>query len=384
MRFIELFCQRREGLRRKQLRLLGAILLLALLLVGCEQEVTKPHSKIALALAFAPVGVEDFAFTDWELHKNYTAFPSITSSSDKDERQRFLRALALYWSGSLPGTSGDQMVTSEMVQRWSWDALDLTWEAVINPAGEGGSIYISKFHNDFDLATVLARYRERNYQESEYAGATVYTHENDGSDWIIPEYSFLNTAVLSSEKILLRASQIEQLHSILDTYRQTSGGKGFSESLEETVSRSGPLADLVIRPASELCPYPQLGPGASDLSPDSPVAKAMKAKRFEELIIGYHVEAKRPLGLLAIHYANSGDAEADLPIRTEAARDGPSLILGRGKPYHDFLFTVNQTRVEGSDIVIEVQPVRDQPSYIFTKNLYSMLFRQDMLFAACP
>jgi hypothetical protein len=76
-------------------------------------------------------------------------------------------------------------------------------------------------------------------------------------------------------------------------------------------------------------------------------------------------------------YADEGDALADLDGRRLLAAEGISVEF-EGRPYSETLFSLVEARVEERAIVLDVSPTDDVP-----EKLVGMVFRRDMLFAAC-
>ncbi len=96
---------------------------------------------------------------------------------------------------------------------------------------------------------------------------------------------------------------------------------------------------------------------------------------YVELGIGYRDQGGRPVGLLVMHYLNAREAKADLAPRRSLAQNGFSSMTDR--PYRDVLFTVASATVAGSDLMMQLHPVGNQPQH-----LIQMVYGRDMLFAA--
>jgi len=363
-------------------RLVFALLVLfALLPLGtaCNSSPPAPLSgPLAQALTMVPATATEFGFTDWALIKAYLGASDLTGQSSVEERRQFMSAYSL---GPAPAANYVGSAYVQHVELWGWESADLVWEASGMVAES--PIWILRFRDDFDFASLLARFAERGFSESEYRGVTIYSHEKSYKlDWIIND-SILNTAVLTEDKLLILSRELDNVHDVLAAYQGEITALGEERNVQATAGQLGEVAAVIIVPSSSTNVCPSVSIGILQRLPPEIASRASEAvqgitlHRFNTLGVGYRYEQGRPLGLIVMHYTNAGDARSDLEPRRKLAAEGPSLA--RRTAFYSDYFTVEEATVEGTDLVLKLRPAQDKPKHLFT-----MLANRDMLFAACP
>jgi hypothetical protein len=71
----------------------------------------------------------------------------------------------------------------------------------------------------FGLGSLVILFEERGFDQSEYLGVSIYSHEDSGADWLVVPGIFFNAAVLQKEGILILSAQIEGVQSTLDVIK---------------------------------------------------------------------------------------------------------------------------------------------------------------------
>ena len=336
------------------------------------------RSALLQALALAPATVTDFAFTDWSALTQYKGAQGLTSKSDKDARQRFL--VSLNQDQALASAYGvDYALAQDEASLWSWDSTDLIWESTVSP---GPPVYTLRLRDDFDFTPVAKHFEERGFHKETYREAALYTHRLDLTvDWA-PPLGIFNTAILASAKLLILSSSPDSVRSVLDVFAKVAGSLADDAAFAGVATQLSGAASAELAPGAYICSriFDVLGPR---VTPEQlaqlrqTVADAGQVHVYGALGVGYHDEQSRPVGLLVFHYAASGDAQVDLAARRTLASTASSLLTN--KPYSDEVFSVEAATASGSDLVLRVRPVQDQP-----QRLFIMWYSRDLLFAACP
>ena len=184
-----------------------------------------------LALRFVPAGAKEVSFTDWSLIKSYAGAGALTGASPFEAKADFLLALtrtqapAAFYAGSKLKTHHAS---------WSWDTLDLDWEASFSA---GGPAYVLKFPASFDLGAVIAHFQEHGYTKDEYRGVPLYTHElNVKDEWVrTSDFAILNVGVLEKQNILLLATRMDGVRHMIDGV----AGEGDRERYRPAVEAMG-------------------------------------------------------------------------------------------------------------------------------------------------
>lgn len=331
------------------------------LIVGCAPPAV-PASHLLQALALVPINASRVSFTDWSLLKKYTNRTDVNSKSDLSKRREFFQAVAkdqAFVSGygfSRSETQGDA---------WSWDSTDLVWE--ISTSDVGAPAFALKFRDDFDFAPLRALFEQRGFSKSDYRGVTIYSHRLDvTADWLrTTEPSILNTAILASEKILILSSTPENVPAFLDVQQRKKEAFGSAKSVQSIATQLGDVPSAFISAGAQACDDFDTGINVAKLHP------------YAALGVAYRSDGNKLVGLIVMDYALAGDAQADLELRHQLATQGESIIAK--SPYSQSVFTLDKASVIGSDLVLQVSPLGNAPRRIF-----DMVFRHDMLFAACP
>ena len=261
---------------------------------------------------------------------------------------------------------------------WGWDSTDLVWEITLTH--DAPPAYVLRFRDNFDFAPITRRFDERGFTQSQHNGATIYSHEMDlKADWLRQtEFAILNTAVLADDKTLILSPSIDNVKAILDARRDRGRSLAGDEAFSATADRLGEVAATLLTRSAEACAGLAQMPSAR--LPDSLktlLVQLSPLQAYGVLGIGYRYEDGEPIGLLVLHYASADDAQADLESRKQLVEEGYSLRVGR--PYSEAILTLDTASVEGSDIVLRVNPVNDMP-----RRLIELGFTRDLIFAACP
>jgi hypothetical protein len=336
-----------------------------------------PAPDLRQALAIAPITASTVSFTDWALLKQYKGASGLTSTSSAQDRLRFI--LSLTKDQAEASAYGINYFVGHAAA-WGWDSTDLLWETNFQTAS-GSPTYVLRFRDDFDFAPVVAHFIKHGFTGNDYHAVPIYSHKVDfNAGWTTStDLAILNTAVLATKRTLVLSASAASVRSVLDVVRGVAPALTGDRSTPATISRLGTMAAAMILPGAGAC--------SADLSSTTLLAKGDKHSvtgtllkelhPYAELGIGYRDEGGRPVGLVVMHFLNAGEAKADLVPRRSLAQNGISTMTHR--PYRDVLFTVASAAVAGSDLVMQLRPVGNQPQHLF-----QMVDARDMLFAACP
>lgn len=322
-------------------------------------------------------------YTIWTLIREFEDFENITGIIDKNTWLNFLNSVTIKHAS--PSHYGIFKLP-EHAQVWGWNTADLEWEASFWISSLPG--YVLKFQQDFSFAPIIARFEERGFNKSVYQGIPVYSHELDlGLDWLrAAEFSILNTAVIEETHMLVMSGDQDIVLTMIDAYQDRSDSLADKSDVQAVVSRlDDPLAAFVSSdPCSVFSSEALLARQRFDTQINLDQLQAQlnnrpQLRKYDALGIGYFMEISQPVGMIVMQFSNDQEALGDLPARLKLAQTG--LIRDEEpKTYGEVVFTLGQdAKVEGSQIVIPVKPVDDQPS-----RLFMMPQSMDMTFATCP
>jgi hypothetical protein len=195
-------------------------------------------------------------------------------------------------------------------------------------------------------------------------------------DWLL-ELGVVNTAVLSDQHIFVLSSSVGTVHAALDANAGASGSLAGDAGFSTIADEMSGAAAVEMTTASVLCSTI----GATARGPNPAVQQQVAAvgtiHSYTTLGVGYQDAGGQPAGLIALHFANSSDAQADVTPRGKLARNGSSIATNN--PYSQEVFTLDSAAANGNDLLLHVHPVNAMAS-----RLFDMYNQRDLLFAACP
>jgi hypothetical protein len=341
---------------------------------GSHATSAKP-SVVSQALAFMPATATEASFTDWALIKQYKSATTLTSASPLRAKQTFLNSL----EKDQATTTGFGLEFYRLMRGlWSFDSLDLQWEA----EGDTSSTPISvlRFNDSFNFAPVLAHFAQRGYAKTIYHGIALYSHPMAlTQSWFTQgPLGVLNAAYLPESHILVFSSAPVSVRAALDAYLGRSPSMVRDEAITTTAGALGVAAAAIFEPEHGACSSLAVDDSAATGNEPGNLSTLRKqVHHYDAFAIGYRDQGGRPLGIAGLHFADPADAAADRQIRRGLAITGTSVRVGL--PYSKSVFTLIGTSVTGGDLVFHLRPFQNQP-----RRLFDMVIERDVLFALCP
>lgn len=357
----------------------GLLIIMTALIVfvtaNCGSVPQQQNSRLSAALELVPADGQQIFFTDWSLIKEYEDVTDLTSESDLQHRIDFMRSLTEDQAAFIL-YEGIQYI-QEHANVWSWDSTDIDWE--ITFTGQDDMVgHVIKLREDFDMAPVVAHFVERGFEEIDYHGIPIYSHELDfTADWFqVRVFDILNTSVLSDQNLLVLSASQDVVQQTLDVHLDSTPSAAEQPGFQQLAQQLEPVATAFLE--EDVCSsFPMMSPIPSKVQDESNEEEfAMELQQPQGLAIGYRYEDMQPIGIAVLHYDDASQAEADLEGRRLIATEGISLVAR--EPYRDILFTVEDTTVEDQNIVFSLRPFNDQPM-----RLVNMVLQRDVGFAAC-
>ena len=364
------------------------VLLLAVgvLFVGVVSRVADAGSGLTRVTQLVPAHLQHIviAYTDWEAIKAAIGAPWLTSQASVDVRIAFTRRLMEdHAAASAYGLTR----LSVHAAAWGFDTTDLEWEAQITATGTPPT-YLLKLRDGFDLETLVDRFIERGFTQTESYGAAVFSRAFDPTEeWIsTTEIAIHNTAILEDEKLLILSSSFPAVELLLATRAGELPSFFDDASAARTVERlAEPFAAYLLlgestclrfspNPLLDLIGTPVGNSALDDLR--AWLDSGEPLHRYVALGVGYRVEQDHPVGTIAFAYASAEDAEHDLEPRRLLAGSGGSSHWEA--PIAETYFVIENAQVDESAIILSVRPANDQPRRLFLMVLYA-----DAPFAAC-
>ena len=207
------------------------------------------------------------------------------------------------------------------------------------------------------------------------------------ADWIrTTELSILTTAYAEEEKLMILSS----FPAGVETFLAVRAGK--LRSLAEDPFTCGavehlknPASAIVLRGLGEclrFTPNPLLD-FIGTVPTEERIAELMTMIEEKELLVpyrvlglGYRQEESRPVGTMVFEYDTPELAAMELPVRCLLAHEGMSTYYDA--PISESYFTVLNSDVQDSAVILTVAPINDQPI-----RLFRMIFYLDAAFAGC-
>lgn len=336
------------------------------------------------ALSLMPAHANFVEFTNWALIKSETGFPGISSADDFEQRIDFLRtAIEKY---PLPAAYGliHMQGHSEL---WGWDLTDLEWE--VRSSINIHPNYVLKFRDDFDFTPFLDHLKERGFKKTIYQDLPIYSHPVDTAlDWIgTTELSIVNTAVIEDANLLVMSGDKDVVESILGIFQKQSDSLADNKFVQELIASLANSPGVFV--SGDVCSL--LGPQAlMDRLAYEPLkdTKQRQLRRqldsrpplesYEALGIGYSLEDPETIGRIILQFSDPETALKDLEPRQQLAETGTTR-QDESRSYREIFFTFRTARVEGDQIIMEVEDAHNGKLGIF-----EMVDLLDMSFATCP
>ncbi len=326
-------------------------------------------SALAEAVTFLPPGTTDMGFTDWARIRASLGAQDVTGVSPIEDKLAVVMATA---DGEAAASGFGMAHLRGHRDAWGWDTLDLDWEAIYSTGGP--PVAIVRLRDGVDTAAIAGRYDAYGFTTERVGDATLRTHKLDPTaDWVrTTDLGVTNTAFLDDGRTLLFSSSRDALEGALrdGASALVPGATGVVEALGEPSA-----AWLVLGPgcpAFTPLPFDPFDPEASI----RPLATGEALHPWTALGIGYERPDWPSMGRVAMGFLQAAHAQADLAPRAGRARDGTSQFDGR--PYSETLFTLDDSHVDGTTIVLDLSPLGDKP-----QRLFRMVQTRDMTFAGC-
>jgi len=344
-------------------------------------------SPLLDALSFVPVTAISTIvfFTDWSVLKAYVGFDEALQQSAEDAE----KALASSMGQGQTAASAFGANQPEEAALWGWRSSDLEWEANF-PNSTGIPVYVLRFRSGFRFGPLMSLFEQRNFTQTESHGVPVYSHPLDlRVEWLVKsELAILNTAVVAEEGLLVLSSSLAALDEVLSAYREEVPTLSADAAAQAVAGRLEGVASAILVIGPGACwslsadPALEFFLNASDPQGLYATVKALLTERaglhiYRGFGVGYRYDGEVPVGSFVFHFLDPASASLDLPLRQALAESGASAQ--GGQPYSQVVFTMTGADVEGSDLILTVRPVGDEP-----RRLFRMVFARDMLFALCP
>lgn len=321
------------------------------------------------AVGRMPTGTTDMGFTDWERIRESLGAQDVTGTSPIDDKMAVVMATTQR-EAAAAGFGAAYLQRHR--DAWRWDTLDVDWEAIYSV--DGPPVAIVHLREGVDMDAIADRYDAYGFTTEEVGDVIVRSHELDASaEWMgTTELGVSNTAFLDDGRTLMFSSDREALADALG-HRPSMlvpGATGVMDALGDPSA-----AWLVFGPSCSAfspLPFDPFDPDASI----GPLPSGQPLHPWTALGIGYQRPDWQPVGRIAMGFLDPAHAEADLGPRSTIARDGMSLRVQR--PSSEAVFGLEDARVEGTTLVLDVSPVDDMP-----RRLFQMLQARDMAFAGC-
>lgn len=324
---------------------------------------------------------------DWRALRAELDAGDVARATD-EERLDFMREA---FPVALVGSSAISQRFQGHREAWGFDSTDLDWEAGFFVAGDRSPsvrFTIVRFAEGFDLAPVIARFDERDFEREPYGGAVIYTRGMGGAgSWVTAtDVGILNTAVLADGRTLVLASSSddsfaeERLRARIDSI---AGGPPRQDEVTADFVRSmDGRNSVVVRIAPDLCREytPEPGPYRDEEAVATARALADQAGPLADYA-GFALAMRAvPEATMrfAFVYLDAADAEADLEGRRLLVEDGVSLQTGRR--FDESVFTVTGAAATGHVLAIDLAPVGDAPP---AAAVLRHVTGRDLIFAGC-
>ena len=350
--------------------------------VGCTDDASAPPAgaetgshPIETTLAFASSTSEEISVTDW------TAIRAELDDGEAAEEEPASLLLSLTEAGASTFVTYESEDFPDHESAWGWDVFDLAWEGYF-ASEESGSVYILRFADGFDLAPVIDRFEQRDYEMEEVNGIPVYAHPGEPTsideEWFATDFgpraplAVLNAGVFEEENILVFSTSKSGVEEAIATFSGETSSAAEDESYTALVDEVEGSIGAFFAPGETLCDQ---AAGGLTIPAVTERLEEYRGHQYEAGAAAYFLEEGNPSGVFAFHYPSAEEAEADLDLRSNAA-GGESLVTL--EPYAANTFQLEEASVDGQDLLLELGP-----SESGQLALGAAIVEGDLLFAAC-
>lgn len=200
------------------------------------------------------------------------------------------------------------------------------------------------------------------------------------------ELSILNTAYIDEEKTMILSSSpraVEMFLAVRAGEIASMAKDPFTCAAVEHLNN--PASAIVLRGVGEclrFTPNPILD-FIGTVPTEERIAELMTMIEEKELLVpyralgvGYRQEESHPVGAIVFEYDTPELAAMELPVRCLLAHEGMSTYYDA--PISESYFTILNSDVQDSAVILTVAPINDQPI-----RLFRMIFYRDAVFAGC-
>jgi hypothetical protein len=284
------------------------------------------------ALAVMPADATTITFTDAAAARERLCYGDLTSESPEDEVDALVADSAeVPWSTSSLGTYYVAM------EGWSWNFLDVEWEAA--NVSEDVSATAYKLRDDIDMDAVQAEFADRGYEESDVDGYPAYSL--DVSDVSADEaaiVTLLNVIVIPDEQLLLTGPDAEAL---IDPATGEADSLADSELADDLVGEveNPEYVQLSLGDSSCVDTMAALGEGSTPESMEELAGALAETPGYKDLkpitghVAGVAVPDGEPVARAAAAYPDDDSAAADVDPREAIMAEGSSVVSGQ--PYSE-------------------------------------------------
>ena len=360
---------------------------IGLVLLGLVGSALASAGPLETVLGLIPAQFETpfIAFTNWARIRADEGLEDLTSQSSLEERRALL--LSTTTRQAAPSAFGASRFPLPATV-WGWDTADHVWEVnlVLDSFPPLWVIHLAEW---VDIEALAGRFRDRGFSEEALLGAIVFRHPLDlTADWLrVTELAILNTAILLEERLLVMCSSPGGVEAVLaaragevPTWADVPWAVSLAQLIERVsgaVVLPGPSTCLSFSGSDVLSTLLSSAPGEASRRLKALLEEGSPLQPYVGLAAGYETQDGEAVGLFVLHYLTEEMAVADLPARKALAEEGVSVVTRA--PYRESVFTVREATVEGTSVVLRVDPTNGQPS-----RLLHMVYRRDMVFAICP
>lgn len=322
-----------------------------------------PTEPLAVVAALVGDDTATVSFSDWNRLRGGAPVPAATDPADR-------LALILSLQGRAPASGFAMAQFRGHRAAWGWDTLDLAWEATLQ--ADGPPVFVLGLVPGFDLAPLIAHFRDRVFSEVRRGPARVFSRPLDvAAPWVkTTELAIHNTAIFGDARLMVLSSSPEELDRALArlTGAMTPAAPR-ATAFAAAVAGLGDVDAAIVLLRGEMC--------ASFAPAADPALAAVAATLhpWAALAAGWRTGDAAAVGRFAFVYDDPATASADLAGRARLAREGST---GDGRPLADLVFRLVDARADGALILLDVEPAGGQPVRIVQAYRGS-----ELPFAAC-
>jgi len=336
--------------------------------VGRSQ--SDPRPSLAQALRALPDDTQTANFTDWDEVRRLLGMAQVSSASPPDQREALL---AEAYASDLSSVSALAGSVDVMAEHYGWSVLDVEWEAF--GQSRAGAVSVVSLGPGVDPAAVTAGLGRLGYEppESDASTGGIWHGGGDLVARLGPQLSpaLAEVAVLADRRLVVASDAAAYASRTVETITTGDDSLGDAPDAAATALPLYGSAVAVVHQLPRACRITSFA--TADLADRADAVQRAEAAGglLPQRALGFGVAQNDRMVLRTVlRFASSAEAVSQTEVRQRLTT---GEATGQGGTY-DERFRLVRADVQGSNLVLEMEPVTEPMSLLSDLTSGPLLF----------